>query len=151
YITPEQIKGDSVTPRTDIYSLGLVLYEILVGENAYVDAHTPYELIACQLNTAIPELHVRRQNLPAALNEVLQTATAKDPARRYANAMRLAAAFRAALPNLQRGPAQPIVEPLTERELDIVRLMIEGLSNADIAQRLVISAATVKWYVQQIY
>ncbi len=151
YITPEQINGDTVTPRTDIYSLGLVLYEMLVGEKPYSDVRTPYELIAHQLNTPIPALHIRRPNLPAALNEVLQTATPKDPAQRYANALRFAAAFRAALPNLQRAPAQPLPEPLTERERDIIRLMIDGLSNAEIAERLVLSAATVKWYVQQLY
>src|SRR5215813_8018733 len=43
YITPEQIKGELVTPRADIYSLGLVMYEILVNEKAYPDATTPVE------------------------------------------------------------------------------------------------------------
>ena len=151
YITPEQIRGESVSAHTDIYSLGLVIYELLTAEQPYADATTPEELHQRHLNTPLPLLAARRSNLPAALDEVLQTATAKNPEHRYATALRFAAAFRAALPNLQRMIAQPLADPLTERELDILRQMVEGLSNREIAQRLVISAGTVKWYVGQIY
>src|SRR5258708_456021 len=42
-------------------------------------------------------------------------------------------------------------EPMTPRELDILRGMVEGLTNAEIAERLVLSAGTVKWYVKQLY
>src|SRR5260370_18727016 len=103
------------------------------------------------LNAPVPPLNAQRPNLPAALNEVIQTATAKDPNHRYANMLRFAAAFRAALPNVQRGPAQPLAEPLAERELEILRLIVEELSNAEIAQRLVLTPGTVKWYVNHIY
>jgi WD40 repeat protein/serine/threonine protein kinase len=151
YITPEQIKGEPITPRADIYSLGLVLYEILVGEGPYSDATTPVELISRHLNASMPPLNAHRINLPAALNEVIQTATAKDPNHRYANMQRFAAAFRAALPNMHRGPAQPLTEPLTDRELEIVGLMVAERSNGEIAERLVLTAGTVRWYINQIY
>jgi WD40 repeat protein/serine/threonine protein kinase len=151
YITPEQIKGEPVTPRSDIYSLGLVIYEALIADKPYPDATTPYELISKHLNEPLPPLHARRSNLPAALNEVLQTATAKDPSLRYATAGRFAAAFRAALPNLQRATAQPLAEPLTDRELDILHLMLDDLSNKEISAQLHLSGSTVRWYVQQIY
>ncbi|HLY29200.1 MAG TPA: protein kinase [Aggregatilineales bacterium] len=151
YITPEQIKGESITPRADIYSLGLVMYEILVSEKPFATATTPYQFINHHLNTPIPSLNAQRPNLPATLNEILQTATAKDPAQRYANVARFAAAFRAAIPTLHRASHQPLVEPLTERELDILRLMVEGLSNREIAERLVVAFETVRWYLRQIY
>ncbi len=151
YITPEQIKGELVTPRTDIYSLGLVLYELLVGEKPYPEATTRDELTTKHLNVPLPPLHTQRPNLSVALNEVLQTAMTKDPTHRYANALRFAAAFRAAVPNPQRTPTQPLAIPLTERELDILRLMVAGLSNREIAQERHLTEGTVRWYVQQIY
>src|SRR5262249_48224849 len=64
---------------------------------------------------------------------------------------RFAAAFRAAIPDQQRGPAQPLPEPLTERELDILKLMVRALSNQEIAHTLFLTVGTVKWYVNQIY
>ncbi len=151
YITPEQIKGDDVSGKTDIYSLGLIVYELLLGEKPYADAATPAELISCHLNTPLPRMRPGRPDLPAAVDEVLQTATAKNPDHRYPNALRFAAAFRACLPNLQRSPAQPLPEPLTERELCILELLIEGLSNREIADKLVLTVGTVRWYINQIY
>jgi WD40 repeat protein/serine/threonine protein kinase len=151
YITPEQIKGEVVTSRTDIYSLGLVMYELIIGEKPFADATTPAELIFKHLNDALPPLNAQQPNLPAALNEVLQTATAKDPTHRYASASRFAAAFRAATPAAHRSPAQPLTEPLTERELEILRLLVGGLSNQEIAQKLYLSITTIKWYIRQIY
>ena len=150
YITPEQITGNAVTARSDIYSLGLVMYEILVSQKPFQSATTPVEWINVHLNTPLPHLNLQRPNLPAALNEVLQTATAKDPAHRYPNVLRFAAAFRAATPAPQRGPAQPLAEPLTERELNILELMVEGLSTQQIAQKLFLTVGTVKWYINQI-
>src|SRR5262249_40883318 len=57
YVTPEQIKGEQVTPRSDIYSLGLVMYELLVSEKPFGSATTPYEFINHQLNTTLPSLN----------------------------------------------------------------------------------------------
>jgi WD40 repeat protein/serine/threonine protein kinase len=151
YMTPEQIQGGVVSPRSDIYSLGLVIYEMLVGRKPYDDVVTPYDLFNRHLNTPIPAVHLQRSNIPASLNEVLQTATAKEPANRYANVLRFAAAFRAADPAGYRTSSQPPTEPLIDRELDILQLMIEGLSNQEIAEKLFLSIATVKWYIKQIY
>src|SRR5262249_28518808 len=128
-----------------------VLYEVLVCEKPYANATTPYERINSQLNTPLPTLTDRRPSLPTALNEVLQTATAKDPAQRYTNVQRFAAAFKAAIPVAQRAPVQPLVEALTQRELDILKEMLEGLSNKEIAEKLVLTVETVRWYLRQIY
>jgi WD40 repeat protein/serine/threonine protein kinase len=152
YITPEVLKGGQITARTDIYSLGYVLYESLTGSKPFPDATTPSEYFQRHLNDPLPMMSIQQANIPAAVDEVLQTATAKDPSHRYPTALRFAAAFRAALPNkLPRMPSQPLVDPLTERELDVLRLMVDGLSNQEIAEKLFLTAQTVKWYVKQIY
>ena len=52
---------------------------------------------------------------------------------------------------MDRSISGPVLEPLTDRELEILRLIDEGLSNRDIAQRLVVTLETVKWYNKQIY
>ena len=46
---------------------------------------------------------------------------------------------------------KPGADPLTERELDVLKLIMEGLSNEQISERLFLSPGTVKWYVKQIY
>ena len=64
------------------------------------------------------------------------------------------AALRAeagALPSPALAASQPLDEPLTERELEILHLIAEGMSNRQIAEALVLSLGTVKWYVSQIY
>ncbi|MBZ0305780.1 MAG: protein kinase, partial [Anaerolineae bacterium] len=150
YFTPEQIKGQPVTPRTDIYSLGLVIYEMLCGQKPFAEAVTPAELINKHLFSPLPPLSTHLPHLPAALNEVLQTATAKDPDQRYPNVLRFATAFRAATPLLRRTKPQPLAEPLTDRELLVLKLIVEGLTNKEIAATMHLSGSTVKWYVNQI-
>ncbi|MBL8130711.1 MAG: protein kinase [Anaerolineae bacterium] len=152
YSSPEQIRSEEVSPRSDIYSLGYVMYEVLSGSAPYPDAKTPSDFIQKHLAIPLPAISQARPNFPAGLDEVLQTATAKDPRHRYPSAQRFAAAFRAALPAaLPRVPAQPLVDALTEREIEVMRLVVEGLTNGQICERLVLSPETVKWYMRQIY
>ncbi len=152
YITPEVLRNQEITTRTDLYSLGYVMYEVLTGQKPFPGATTPSDYIKQHLNTPMPLISIQNSNIPAALDEVLQTATAKDPLQRYASVQRFAAAFRAAIPpHFSRMPAQPLADPLTERELDVLKHMIEGLDNSQIAAKLFLTPGTVKWYVKQIY
>ncbi len=96
YYTPEQIKGDPVTPQTDIYVLGITLYETLTGEHPYGKA-SRLMLAQKHVRDPLPPLHEKRPDLPAALDAVLQTATAKTPAERHATPQALKEAFHAAL------------------------------------------------------
>ena len=148
YLAPEQIADEDLSPQSDLYSLGLVMYEVLTGVRPFAGTSAS-ALLQHHLNDPLPSLRTQRPDLPAALDAVLATATAKHPADRYEDAIRFARAFRAALP-AQRS-SQPLADPLTERELEILQLMADGLSNSEIAERLYISASTIKWYKKQIY
>jgi len=96
YMSPEQANAQPLDARSDIYSFGIVLYELLTGREPY-EAETPVALLLKHLNEPIPSLRERRPETPEALEWVVQRATAKNPADRYASAGEMAAAYAAAL------------------------------------------------------
>jgi len=96
YMSPEQMLSQPVTPQSDIYGLGVVLYEALTGEKPFPDESLA-ALIDKQLHTPLPAIHALRPELPPGVDAVIQRATAKDPAERFPDALALAAAFRQAL------------------------------------------------------
>ncbi len=96
YLSPEQIKDEPITPQTDIYSLGVLLYESLSGAPPF-QSPTPAGLIQKHLSEPLPPLGQQRPDLPAALDAVLQKATAKQPAERYPDVLSLVGAFQRAV------------------------------------------------------
>lgn len=93
YTSPEQIVGAEISPRSDIYSLGAVLYEVLTGEKPFSD-NSIANLLYSHINEPIPLVAATRPDVSPEIDTVLQTATAKQAAQRYASALELAAAFR---------------------------------------------------------
>jgi len=96
YLSPEQIRSEPVTPQSDLYSFGVLLYEVLTGQSPFPSDLTPSALLYKQLNEPLPALRDSHPDLPDTLDAVLQQATAKDPTQRYPDAVSLAAAFRMA-------------------------------------------------------
>jgi type II secretory pathway predicted ATPase ExeA/predicted Ser/Thr protein kinase len=96
YITPEQVQSQPVTPQTDIYCLGVVIYELLVGGHPFLDTPTA-ELMVKHLNEPLPLVRERRPEFTKEVDQVIQQATAKDPPSRYADALALAVDLRRAL------------------------------------------------------
>jgi serine/threonine protein kinase/WD40 repeat protein len=148
YISPEQARSEAVTARTDIYSLGVTMYEVIVGHHPFENM-SPIERLYKHINDPLPEIDALEPSIQAEVNRVIQKATAKNPEHRYPDALAFAADFRQAI-GLNRA-STTLVELLTQREQDILRLIIDGLSNKEIAQELSITLGTVKWYVNQIY
>ena len=88
YISPEQIKGERATVRSDVYALAAVLYECFTGAVPYPkdsDAATLY----AHVSDPPPKVTGQRPELPGGLDEVIATGMAKDPAERYASASEL--------------------------------------------------------------
>ncbi|NTU80435.1 MAG: serine/threonine protein kinase, partial [Chloroflexales bacterium] len=90
YASPEQIRRGESSPQSDIYSLGVLIYELLSGARAF-DGPTPSERIRQQLAGPLPSLASRFPDLPPAIDAVLRRATLIDPARRHASAADLLA------------------------------------------------------------
>ena len=112
YLSPEQAEGHPVDLRADLYSVGIVLYELLTGRVPF-DGEAPISIAIKQINEyPVPpgQLH---PGIPPALESVVLRALEKDPAQRYQSAD----AFIAALENARTVPARPVVmEPLVEEE-----------------------------------
>jgi len=92
YMSPEQARGQPTGPSTDVYSAGVVLYEMLAGEPPFVSG-SAVELGLRHVQEEPPPLGAA---VPAALREVLARALAKDPGERYRDGAAMAGALRAA-------------------------------------------------------
>jgi WD40 repeat protein/tRNA A-37 threonylcarbamoyl transferase component Bud32 len=91
YVAPEQISGEAVDERADVYSLGCVLYECLVGEPLF-RRDSDLAVVFAHLETEPLAPSVRRPELPAALDAVVARALAKDPEQRFSSCGELARA-----------------------------------------------------------
>ncbi len=92
YMPPEQVRGESADARSDIYSFGISLYELLTGKLPF-HSDSQYSLMTAHLNEVPAPPITLRDDLPASLNEIILMAMSKDPAERFQSAD----AFRAAL------------------------------------------------------
>ncbi len=102
YLSPEQIRGETISPQSDIYSLGIVLYEMLTGDRPFVD-NNPATLMYKHLSEPLPDITLADIDLPGALNTVLQRATAKDPTDRFENVIDFAREYRAIVKSIDGG------------------------------------------------
>ncbi|MFE2526069.1 protein kinase [Streptomyces sp. NPDC059382] len=104
YMSPEQARGDAVDGRTDIYSLGCLLYELLAGELPFTGS--PWEVLAQHAQRAPDSLRVRRPEIPRALDLLVLSLLSKDAADRPASAARTGELLRAAV----APPTRPVPE-----------------------------------------
>ncbi|MGD8753991.1 MAG: protein kinase, partial [Anaerolineales bacterium] len=96
FISPEQVQGEPISPQSDLYSLGIVMFELLTGQHPF-EGETPTAQLFKHVSEPVPSIHELRPDLPEGLNDVIQKVTAKQPAERYPDALAFAAAFRDAL------------------------------------------------------
>ncbi|PBC76017.1 serine/threonine-protein kinase [Streptomyces sp. TLI_235] len=105
YIAPEQADGKSTTPLCDLYSIGVVCFELLTGRLPFT-GETVLEIVLKHIQQPPPRLS---DEIPRAVRDFVATALAKDPAQRFPDAGAMAAAARAAA--ARPGAGQPVREP----------------------------------------
>jgi serine/threonine protein kinase len=99
YVSPEFIQGGRIGPWSDVYQVGLLLFEMVTGRPPFV-GRTPNETRTLQCNGPIPQMIQYREDVPQALQELVDRMIAKEPAQRILNATALLAAIES-LPVLQ--------------------------------------------------
>ena len=105
YMSPEQGQGTELDHRTDIYSLGVILFEMLTGRIPH-DAETPFAIVLRRVTEPLPMPRTLNPQIPKAVERVILKALAKSPADRYATAGELADALkRAAWRDMPPAPA----------------------------------------------
>jgi eukaryotic-like serine/threonine-protein kinase len=111
YMSPEQIDGRNVDARADIYALGIILYEMLVGEVPFADQSTPAVLVK-QLKERPIRPSLRNAAVPPALEEIALRCLEKEPEQRYQTADAFAAALNEAAATIDASaPAADVTLP----------------------------------------
>ncbi len=97
YMSPEQIRAKEIDHRTDIYSMGITIYEMLTGVPPF-QGDSEYEVLEKHLKTELPDPRKLTPSLPAAICDILKKATQKDPADRFQTVTEFIEAITIAFP-----------------------------------------------------
>jgi serine/threonine-protein kinase len=93
YLAPEQLRGETVDRRCDVYALGVVMYELLTHRKAF-DGQSLAEIVHAVEHTTPPSPHQLRPEVPLSLSDITMRAMARDPAQRYRSARQMSQALR---------------------------------------------------------
>jgi serine/threonine protein kinase len=92
YMSPEQAQGTEVDSRSDVYGLGVIIYQMLSGQQPY-SADTPMGVVVKHITEPVPEILKVLPDLPPEIDTIIKTSMAKDKTARYSNTIELAKAL----------------------------------------------------------
>jgi hypothetical protein len=110
YMAPEQGQGLKVDQRADIYSLGIILYEMVTGRVPF-EAETPMAIVIKHITESLPLPRALNSDLPESVEQIIMKALAKSPEDRYETAGKMAAALRKAVAGMDTAVAGAVPSP----------------------------------------
>ena len=128
YISPEQINLEAVSPRTDVYAMSIILYEMLTGAHPYAGAKSPMALFIKHVHEPLPPMF----GVPQEVQEVVFKGASKDPSQRYGDLLEMANAFRQAI--TETGFVGLHHDPETAEEFDSSSLDLTPTPTSVVAQ-----------------
>jgi serine/threonine-protein kinase len=143
YMSPEQVRGTQVDGRSDLFALGVVLYEILCGVDPF-SGESPSTVLYKIVHEEPPPVPDRNPAVPPVLDAVIHRALAKDPDRRYPTARAFAEALKKAMEPAATGATtlqdQTVIQPLSPKGR---RMLVAGVGAGCAA--LVVVAGALLW------
>ncbi|MCG3398811.1 Stk1 family PASTA domain-containing Ser/Thr kinase [Staphylococcus massiliensis] len=128
YISPEQAKGEPADECADIYSIGIVLYEMLMAEPPFV-GETPVSVAIKHIREQMPNATDKRRNVPQALSNVILKATEKDARKRYQNVQEMYDDLDTALDESRKHEAPYMITEDTSETIKIPKNQIHQNQN----------------------
>jgi serine/threonine-protein kinase len=147
YLSPEQALGGAVDSRTDVFSLGIITFELLTARNPFTGA-TPADTLVAVIQGRIPAVSEVNPSVPAVLDPILARALARDISERHQSVAELAAELRSVLDSLEPRafdpPKDSVLLPLDEtpdKSTSATGLLIGAIAAA------VVAAGVVWWWL----
>ncbi len=136
YMSPEQARGVPLDARTDIWSLGVVIYEMMSGRTPFAEQTVTDTIISVLQKEALP-LSQYVRNVPAELERIVQKCLAKDPAQRYQSAEHLASELKNLQRELTSGSQPTLVSPSNRSTATRARVLLAAAVAALLVTALV--------------
>ena len=127
YLPPEQAAGKGTTIKSDIYSMGIIFYELLTGELPF-KGDSAVEIALKQMKEPLPDVHKLNNDIPQSIENIILKSTAKNPKNRYDDAKSMHNDLLTAL-NDDRINEEPYVYPYPENEVDETTKIMEPISD----------------------